>query len=148
MWIRSRSKKPWRPDVKFKHIQPEHLFHCQKCGDCCNGYGGTYVSPDDIRRIAAYIGASEQDVINNYCCISNNKPLLGQKPDGYCIFWDGLCVIHPVKPKMCKDWPFIPSILKDPNNWNLMASVCPGMRTDYPDEVILRCVRKKIEQNL
>jgi hypothetical protein len=49
---------------------------------------------------------------------------------------------------MCRAWPFIPSILIDPNNWNLMASMCPGMRTNYPDDVIVNCVRKKIQNDI
>ena len=134
--------------MTFRNIKPENLFECQKCGDCCKGYGGTYVTADDIDKIANFIGILPQEFKTNYCCLSNNKPLLIQKTDGYCVFWDNICVIHPVKPKMCRVWPFIPSILVDPNNWNLMASVCPGMRTNYPDEVITNCVRKKIKDDV
>jgi hypothetical protein len=130
--------------VTYKNIKPESLFQCQKCGDCCKGYGGTYVTEDDINSIAKFIGIPPHEFKSKYCSISNNKPLLTQKADGYCVFWDNICTIHPVKPKMCRVWPFIPSILVDPNNWNLMASVCPGMRTNYPDDVIANCVRKKI----
>jgi uncharacterized protein len=134
--------------VTFRNIKPENLFQCQKCGDCCKGFGGTYVTENDINNISNFIGIPPHEFKTNYCCISNNKPLLAQKTDGYCVFWDNICTIHPVKPKMCKTWPFIPSILIDPNNWSLMASVCPGMRTNYPDDVIANCVRKKIQHDL
>jgi Fe-S-cluster containining protein len=133
--------------VKFKNVKPENLFECQKCGDCCKGYGGTYVTADDINKISNYIGVPSREFKTKYCTLSNNKPLLIQKSDGYCVFWDAMCTIHPVKPKMCRAWPFIRSILVDPDNWNLMASLCPGMRTDYPDDVIANCVRKKIESD-
>lgn len=134
--------------MTYKNVTPESLFQCQKCGDCCKGYGGTYVTEDDINNIASYIGISPHEFKAKHCIISNNRPLLTQKADGYCVFWDNICTIHPVKPKMCRAWPFIPSILADPNNWNLMASVCPGMRTNYPDDVIANCVRKKIRSDV
>jgi uncharacterized protein len=133
--------------VPFRNIKPENLFDCQKCGDCCKGYGGTYVTETDIDKISNYIGVSPKNFIARYCSISNNMPLIAQKADGYCIFWDNLCTIHPVKPRMCRAWPFIPSILVDPNNWNLMASVCPGMRTNFPDDIIAKCVKKMIRNN-
>ncbi len=134
--------------MTYKNIKPESLFQCQKCGDCCKGYGGTYVTEDDINSIASFIGIPPHEFKARYCSISNNRLLLTQKEDGYCVFWDNICTIHPVKPKMCRAWPFIPSILADPNNWNLMASVCPGMRTNYPDDVIANCVRNKIRSNV
>ena len=130
--------------MPFKKIGPESLFQCQKCGDCCKGYGGTYVTENDIEKISSYIGLPSQQFISQFCCMSNGKLLLAQRADGYCILWDEKCTIHPVKPRMCKAWPFIPSVLADPNNWNIMASVCPGIRTDYPDEVIADCVKKKV----
>jgi hypothetical protein len=37
---------------------------------------------------------------------------------------------------MCRRWPFIPAVLKDVANWHAMATTCPGMRTDVPDETI------------
>ncbi|HGY11559.1 MAG TPA: YkgJ family cysteine cluster protein, partial [Desulfobacterales bacterium] len=42
------------------------------------------------------------------------------------------CTIHPVKPYMCKAWPFIQTIIKHPENWNAMANSCPGMKKDIP----------------
>ena len=122
----------------------ETLFST-RCGDCCKGFGGTYVSSEDVQTIAAFIHVDPQQFLEKYCQPSGKKFVLAQAENGYCVFWkDRICTIHPVKPKMCRVWPFIPSILVDPNNWNLMASVCPGMRTNYPDDVIANCVRKKI----
>ena len=68
----------------------------------------------------------------DYCRLSGGRPLLAQGPDGYCIFWKKLCTIHPVKPRMCRRWPFIESILVDPANWLAMAGSCPGMATGIP----------------
>ena len=121
-------------------IKPDHLFQCKRCGDCCRGYGGTYVSEEELHAIAAYVEVSPQKFRRAHCTRSGSRYLIAQKNDGYCTFWDGLCAIHPVKPKMCRRWPFIESVIKDAANWHQMASMCPGIRTDFPDRAIRRCV--------
>ena len=133
--------------MPFKSVGPDDLFHCQKCGDCCKGYGGTYVTSKDISAISSYIGVDENEFVKIYCKMSGNRPVLSQKDDGFCEFFDDLCTIHPVKPKMCKAWPFIKPVLKDIKNWHIMAGLCPGMRTDFPDEVIMRITRKVLKGN-
>jgi hypothetical protein len=123
----------------------DDLFTCRQCGDCCRGYGGTRVSPGDIAAIAAFVGLSERALVDTCCQASGTSTILAQHPSGYCIFWDGLCTIHPVKPRMCRRWPFIDSVLVDPVNWLIMAGFCPGMRTDAPGTVIRKCVAKALE---
>jgi len=120
------------------------FFSCKNCGDCCKGYGGTFVTPDDMDAICAYIGANRKTFTTRYCQISGGKPVLAVGENGYCIFWDELCTIHPVKPRMCKAWPFINSLLIDISNWKIMAGACPGMRGDLPDDAIRAIVSRKI----
>ena len=119
------------------------IFECQKCGDCCSGYGGTYVTEKDIEAISDYIGSDSRSFVADYCRMSGGKPLLAQAENGKCVFWDGLCTIHPVKPRMCKAWPFIESVLIDANNWEMMATACPGIRTGFPHHVVQAIVRKE-----
>lgn len=122
------------------------IFDCQKCGDCCQGYGGTYLTPEDVDAIADYLGMNPEILLADYCSLSGGKPLLAQGENGYCIFWDRVCRIHPVKPRMCKAWPFIESVLVDTRNWAAMAGACPGMRTDFSEEQIRDCVAKVIRK--
>ena len=118
----------------------EEIFSCQQCGECCKGYGGTYVSQFDVDAIAAYIGTDPEQFVERCCTQSGNRLLLAQQESGFCIFWkDRMCGIHPVKPKMCKTWPFIKSLLADPENWEKMASMCPGIRKGVPPEVVKKC---------
>jgi Fe-S-cluster containining protein len=133
--------------MPFKSVKPSDIFTCKKCGDCCKGYGGTYVTDKDIEKIAGYIHTDPINFISDYCEKSGGRPILGQGSDGYCIFWDKICTIHPVKPKMCREWPFIHAVLADVENWHIMAGFCPGMREDLPDKVILECVRREIKKN-
>ena len=40
--------------VTTSNLKPDDLFRCTLCGDCCRGYGGTYVRRDDIAAIARF----------------------------------------------------------------------------------------------
>ena len=120
------------------------IFHCKKCGDCCCGYGGTFLSEKDIKAIAQYKGTDVKSFLEKYCTFSGTKPILAQGKNGYCIFWEELCTIHPVKPYMCKAWPFIRSVLVDVGNWRVMSTMCPGIDPDVPDSTVRKCVAEKI----
>jgi hypothetical protein len=54
MSIRSHSNGPWKPAMPSE-LSPDALFECRMCGDCCRGYGGTYVSESDIQAIADFL---------------------------------------------------------------------------------------------
>ncbi len=45
-------------------IGPEELFECRRCGDCCKGFGGTYLTGEDIEAISRYIGTNPEE----FCC--------------------------------------------------------------------------------
>ena len=128
-------------------LTPDDIFNCRQCGDCCKGFGGTYVSPEDVQAIAAFIHIDPEIFLKSYCQLSGKKPVLAQAENGYCVFWkDRICTIHPVKPRMCKAWPFIPSVLKDSQNWYIMAGLCPGIRADVTPSEIIACVGNQIDR--
>jgi hypothetical protein len=120
------------------------IFQCKKCGDCCKGYGGTYVTDSDINKIAEYIHVSPERFINEYCVLSGKKYVLAQSDTGYCKFWNKLCTIHPVKPKMCRAWPYIESVLVDPVNWEIMGNSCPGVNTHAPIDIVKQTIKEKL----
>lgn len=122
----------------------EGLFACTRCGDCCKGYGGTYLSETDIAAISRYLGVSVDRLVAHYTRQSGSRLLIAQGENGYCLFWDKGCAIHPVKPTMCRQWPFIRSILVDVSNWQVMAESCPGMDADAPDQLVIDCVKKAL----
>ena len=119
----------------------EDLFECRQCGDCCKGFGGTYLRPADIAAISHFIGTRPESFVTRYCSFSGGQPVLGQRPDGYCIFWDKICTIHPVKPRMCRKWPFIESLLVDGRNWLIMGDSCPGINRDVSADIVQEYVR-------
>jgi len=127
-------------------ITASDIFECRQCGECCKGYGGTFVTESDILAIADYIGTSADDFTGKYGSPSGSGLVLAQGEDGYCIFAEqGRCKIHPVKPRMCKAWPFIESVLRDPGNWYIMAGVCPGIRADVSEAAIRGCVEAAMD---
>ena len=127
-------------------IDGSELFECRRCGDCCKGYGGTYVSRQEIEAISRYIGTDSRRFVAEYCKLSGKKPLLAQRSDGYCIFWDELCTINPVKPQMCKRWPFLKSLLVDSTNWQIMADSCPGIQPDVAVHTLEKSLKKILSE--
>jgi Fe-S-cluster containining protein len=124
------------------------IFECQQCGDCCNGFGGTYVTDHDISRIASFIKARPDTFVIEYCDYSGSKPVLRRGMNGYCVFFnkEEQCIIHPVKPYMCKAWPYIKTIINNPENWNAMASACPGMKKDVPYKDLQQIVTHELQK--
>ncbi|CAN2042254.1 Zinc/iron-chelating domain-containing protein [Candidatus Magnetomoraceae bacterium gMMP-15] len=123
------------------------IFECKKCGDCCKGYGGTYLTQQDVKKIANYIKTDTSTFVEKYCQISGKNLVIAQAENGYCIFWDKLCTIHPVKPRMCKAWPYIKSVLKDEMNWKIMGSCCPGIKQDIAYADVVECVKKELAKS-
>lgn len=128
--------------MSFDCLGPEKLFECRQCGDCCKGYGGTYLTEKDIETISRFIGSTPEQFVARFCRLSGMKPVLAQGSDGYCIFWNKICTIHPIKPRMCRRWPFIESILVDGKNWLTMADSCPGINADVPVDLVQSWVKK------
>jgi len=119
----------------------DEIFKCRQCGSCCKGFGGTYIDEQDIERISIFINMDTKIFLEQCCEISGSGYLLSTGKNEYCIFYDQIrqCTIHPVKPLMCRRWPFIRAVFKHPENWNIMAGSCPGMKKDgyVMDEVHL-----------
>jgi Fe-S-cluster containining protein len=110
------------------------LFDCTQCGDCCKGFGGTYLADDDMITIANHLSISVEAFKTCYCEPSGKRFVLAQRSDGYCIFFNQNCSIHEIKPKMCRQWPFIENLIRDIGNWRIMSSVCPGIQVDADED--------------
>jgi hypothetical protein len=41
---------------------------------------------------------------------------------------------------MCRAWPFIQTIIKNPENWDAMAGACPGMKKGVPPKDLVRII--------
>lgn len=102
-------------------------FNCQCCGACCRIKDGIVrVSEDEIKRIAAFLGMSEQDFIQRETEVAPDRQglILKSRPDDSCVYLteDNRCKIHPVKPDKCRTFPF---------EWMNVdsAEVCPALKS-------------------
>lgn len=134
-----------KPEPKLK---ASDIFDCKQCGDCCHGYGGTYVSDEDVKNISVFINVDPEIFVKEYCQISGGRYVLAIGNNGKCLFYNDetQCTIHPVKPYMCKAWPFIEGVVRNPENWEVMSGSCPGIRADVPTKDVVRCVKSELEK--
>ena len=108
---------------------PESLvFQCRQCGDCCAGRGGIMVKPGEVKAMAALLSLPEAEFCRRFVEASALGPRL-TVADGVCIFLmaGSLCRVHPVKPFICRQWPFLPAILMDPDELDNAKTACPGL---------------------
>lgn len=92
-------------------------YQCQRCANCCKWPGDVVLWEDEVGRIADYLHLPTTEFIDKFTRLRANRNGLSltEKPNGECIFLDGLnCTINPVKPEQCRDFP---------NKWNF-----PGWR--------------------
>jgi hypothetical protein len=47
---------------------------------------------------------------------------------------------------MCRAWPFIKALINHPENWDIMANSCPGMKKGLPPEDISRIAAMEKEK--
>ena len=86
-------------------------FKCQGCGACCRIKDGIVrVGEDEIKRISAFLGMSEQEFIDRETEIAPDRKglVLKSRADESCVYLtdDNRCRIHPVKPDKCRTFPF------------------------------------------
>jgi Fe-S-cluster containining protein len=104
-------------------------FQCRQCGDCCAGRGGIHVKPREVEEMAALLGMSVEEFCRRYLEASALGPRLAVADHGSCVFLltGNLCRVHPVKPFICRQWPFLPALLVDPDELEHAKGACPGI---------------------
>jgi uncharacterized protein len=104
------------------------VFQCQQCGDCCAGRGGIMVTPDEVKAMAALLGLPAAEFKQRFVEDSALGPRL-TVTGGVCVFLrpGGICRVHAVKPFICRQWPFLPAILMDPDELENAKTACPGL---------------------
>lgn len=117
-------------------------FKCQTCGECCKGFGGIFITLQELAAIADHLGLSKDDFYRDYCLSLNDKIYIKTGSNGYCIFWkDKLCGIHEVKPTPCRLWPFFKGIVAVEDGWKAAKNNCPGFLPDSTYEQFLEDAR-------
>jgi Fe-S-cluster containining protein len=132
----------------------EVSFECTKCGACCREEELLVtVTGSDIVRFSFFLGISASETLRAldfYVLPENvNKPPVGMRDipavntengaayialrrmeSNECIFLsDDLCMIHQIRPGVCRSFPFVFQEKKGETAWGLSAvkGICPGL---------------------
>ena len=110
----------------------DHLrFECQAgCTNCCEQKGYVYLTGDDLKRAAAYLGMRARAFEAKYVFRTKNFLRLRKPRGSQCHFLVGRgCSIHPAKPVQCRVFPFWPELVEDRKEWKRISKYCPGIGT-------------------
>ncbi len=85
-------------------------FACTHCGNCCRIPGYVRLTDEDVVRIAAHLGMTEEGFTREHTRLTEDRQGLSliEREDGACAFLseDNRCTIHAVKPAQCVGFPF------------------------------------------
>ncbi len=128
-------------------------FECTKCGACCREKTMLItVTGSDITRISAALGLSPEETmraLDFYVVAAENETPVGlqgipspmtqrgsafialkKMENGDCVFLkDNLCMIHTLRPTVCRSFPFAFRESADGVKWGLSAAkhICSGL---------------------
>jgi Fe-S-cluster containining protein len=109
-------------------------FTCTQCGNCCTGGPGfTWVSEDEIARLAARLGVDDATFRKRYTKTvwrgGEKRVSLLENKRLDCVFFtrEHGCSVYSDRPKQCRTWPFWERIVETPEDWHAEKRGCPGM---------------------
>jgi hypothetical protein len=95
--------------------------------------------------MAALLNLAVEEFCRRYVEASDLGPRLTIADNGCCVFLlpGNLCRVHPVKPFICQQWPFLPALLVDPEELEHAKGACPGINPacsheDFVEEALNR----------
>jgi Fe-S-cluster containining protein len=103
------------------------IFSCQQCGECCHGDKGILVTPEEAEKLAAFLNLTPEELQRRFLIESPMGPQVATQ-NGACIFLkDNRCQVHPVKPRICREWPFLQALLDHADEFEAAKEACPGL---------------------
>jgi Fe-S-cluster containining protein len=104
-------------------------FECQKgCTACCEQPGFVYLTEEDLRRAAEFLGMKPKEFERRYVYRTTHKLRLRVPAEARCPFLEATgCSIHPAKPTQCRIFPFWPEYVDSAREWKKAARFCPGI---------------------
>ncbi len=125
------------------------VFECTMCGQCCEGEGGIILGPRDLERISRGLELDPKTFLVRYGVKRNGKWQIRTGNDGKCIFFraETGCSVHPVRPDVCRAWPFFRGNMVDAESLYLAKEYCPGIRSDATFEEFTAEGREYLQQN-
>ncbi len=123
---------------KMQNIDKRPVFSCRQCGECCQGERGILVTAAEHQAMAAYLGLSPEDFAARYLVATPMGPQLASRSGTCALQEGGLCQVHPVKPRICRQWPYLPALLDHADEFEAAKGACPGLSTDARHEDFVR----------
>ncbi|SDB30423.1 hypothetical protein SAMN05660653_01475 [Desulfonatronum thiosulfatophilum] len=105
-------------------------FICLRCGNCCHGEGGIVLNDSDVHRLCNHLDLDLASFAAVYMESVNGKNRLRTNEQGWCIFFEQGCAVHPAKPAVCQAWPFFRGNMVDANSWLMAQDACPGINNE------------------
>lgn len=112
-------------------------FKCHRCGDCCQGQGGIIVTSGDIDRLCTHLGMAPEEFAKTYLEQVGDRPRIRAAND-WCVFFVKGCSVHPVKPSVCRAWPFFQGNMLDELSWRIAQDACPGINPQVGHAAFVR----------
>jgi hypothetical protein len=114
------------------------VFSCRQCGECCRGEKGILVTPVELEALAAYLGLSTAEFAARYLVDTAMGPQMATQ-NGSCIMQqDELCLVHPVKPRICREWPFLKALVVHADEFAAAKEACPGLAPEASHEEFVK----------
>jgi Fe-S-cluster containining protein len=118
------------------------VFSCRQCGECCLGEKGILVTPAEHSAMAAHLGLPPGDFAARYLVETPLGPQLASRNGACALQADGLCRVHPVKPRICREWPYLPALLLHADEFAAAKEACPGLAADAGHEEFIQAARE------
>lgn len=119
----------------------EKTFNCKRCGFCCHGETTVSLNANDQKNMLEVLQISRQQALQKYWRVKDGQIQM-KTIDGHCIFYKDGCTVHSGRPWRCRQWPLVPAILHDANNFETIRSSCPGISKAATYSVICNEIHK------
>ena len=105
------------------------IFQCTQCGFCCHGETTVSLDENDQQRMVTALDRPSEEVAENFWRITGSIVQM-KTIQGHCIFYDEGCSVYHGRPWRCRQWPLVPALLEDENNFLIIRESCPGIDRD------------------
>ncbi len=107
----------------------DKIFKCTMCGFCCQGETTVSLDHNDQKRMAETLMLHPGELEARFLRRTGNIIQM-QTTDGHCIFYNNGCSVHQGRPWRCAQWPLVPALLEDENNFHIISDSCPGINKE------------------
>jgi hypothetical protein len=123
-----RSEPP-PPKIPLPWYRDGLRFTCTQCGNCCTGDGYVWLSPAEIKRLAAGLKMEVPEFMLRYVRLVDEAfALIDNSKSKDCVFLDEArrCSVYEDRPQQCRTWPFWEGNLTNARAWKTAQARCPG----------------------